>query len=1180
MAEIGIEVVVYGHSDPTVPLEVLSARITPSYLEELKGPGGGNIVLSIYDPKVSIDPTLVAYRNVLKIKVAGKVVGAMLVGKKTSVIIDSSSDAEVYQVSGEGLRTWLNGADVYPSGGLKKTSFDQRAFNFASEQGEWYDPDQWVLPTNVVAWGDVEGSPWRYAPANWPDVPLAQWVWSSDSKSSAPAGDNFFRYEFDVATEFTYSFFLAADDQYSVYIDGQLVSQSDPNTSAFTEVERIDTVLAVGHHVIGVRVTNNTEGPAAFIAALFYYGDPAVPSAATLVSYTGKAGDTAWKVAGYPDPLPGWSPGEIVHTLLEEAETRGVRFPLWLTPTFTATEDSYGNAWDRSLDWSFGVGDSLSSVIAKLEELVCDVWIDPDTLELNMAAERGVDRSVYQYDVDGITVVGSPILFEKGKNLGPSSIDGVSEIVNSLIVSTADGYLEVQDESDSISEYGRIEGLLDTGVSSGVSEAVADAVFTQKANPEEGASYTIIPIPGSIPFVDFAVGDWVLAPNALGVPVKRRVMSISVEEDEAGNPSYAVEFDTIFQDNDDKLNVWLAKLGGGALGGQFANSGNGSMSPIGQPVVTPPGTTPIILLPLAPTGLSSDSVGLWSANGVDAYSEVTIFWEAVTSNTDGSPTTPLLYEVWGHLTENSDNTYERFAVTTDNQATFRPFQTDSKWTFHVRALNAINAPGAYSDSIDVIMSAPNTPMLAPTTPSLSSNKGVLIVSWDGQLTGALDPPPQFRYVYAEVATSPGGAYTRMGTTLSRDGRNIYISGLVIGTAYWVKLIAVDGIGIESAASTAASITLTGIDLGDLDTSIGDAIDAAHQAGLQARSMNNMLNGGGFEENDPGLWSLETSDVTNQTTTPLSGLRALRIDASTSAFTASRYGLVLEVAPGESYQFGAWVRSFGSGTTEDNGLSLSVEYGADETVSDGEDDLAGSPSVTSTYEYFAGTWTVPAGVHFVKPALAMSDTGGTNSYLVDDLTFRMVIPNALIVNGAVTADKIGAGEVIAEKLAADSVSAEKIQAGAVVAGKIAAGAVTADTIGANAVTANAIAAGSITTLKLASEVGQELDISSNDAVNILVGQIDTVTSDQNATSESLETMQTYYQFGPDGAVISAPESPFAIHIANDRIEMLQLNVPVSYWNAGQMFVNSLVGTEVILGNHKIEKYGSGTVVRAL
>lgn len=1179
MSEL-IEIEVYSYDDPTKFLDVLNGRTKPSYMEEIAGPGGGDLTLSLTDPKLQADATLLAYRNLLKVRVNGKVVGGCLVGKKNSKIVGDSAAKEVYKVSGEGLRTWFGDAIVYPVGGLRRTSYEERSFNFASEQGDWYKPGQWVAPFNVVGWGDIAGSPWRYAPAQWPDVPAAQWIWSENSYSGAPAGDNFFRYEFTTATDGKYSFFVAADDSYTVYIDGQLNTASDPDALAWTEVNRIDVDLEAGPHVFGVRVTNKETGPAALIAAIFRAGDATVGTAAELVTATGSSG---WLVAGYPDPVPGWSPGEIMLTLLAEAEARGVHFPLWITPTFTNTLDSYGNEWPRDLDWSFGVGDDLTSVIEKLEELVCDVWIDPDTLEFNMVVERGVDRSVLLYKEDGVTVDSAPLTFVKGKNLLDASTDGVGEIKNSLIIQTSDGWMVAQDSSDSIGKYGVVEAMLETGVSSAVSTAVAAAVFEQKANPEEGASYDIIPTPDHVPFEDFQVGDWVLAPDETGLLVKRRVMSISVEEDsDNGQPTYSVEFDTIFKDNEDKLSRWMSKMGGGALGGQFANSGSGSSLPIGQPTI-PPAGQPLIKFPLAPANLTATSVGLWSLNGVDAYSQVTLEWDAVTGNTDGSATVPSAYEVWGHPAEDSDYTYRRLALVFTNTAVLQPYATGSEWVFKVRALNSADAASSFSDPIDHTMEAPNVPMAAPSAPTLASNKGVLIVSWDGLLLGSSNPPPQFRYVYALVApdvSGSAGTYVRMGATLSRDGRNLYISGLTIGDKYWVKLISVDGLGLESADSGSSSTTLTGIDLGDLDSSIQDAIDAAHQAGLDARSMNNMLNGGSFEENDPALWSLETSGVTNQTTNPHSGSRALRIDSTTSDFVASKYGLVLEVSPGETYQFSAWVRSFGAGTTEDSGLTLSVAYGPDATASADSDELAGSPEATATYLYFAGTWTVPANTYFAKPQLVMSDDGGSNSYLVDDLVFRMVIPGALIVNGAITADKIGAGEVTATAIAAEAITAEKIQAAAVTAGKIAAGAVTAETIAANAVTANAIEAGSITTLKLSSEVGQELDISSNNSVNILVGQIDAVTDDQNATAGSLETMQTYYQFGPDGAVISAPSSPFAIHIANDRIEMLQLNVPVSYWNAGQMFVNSLVGTEVVLGNHKIEKYGTGTVVRAL
>jgi hypothetical protein len=220
-----------------------------------------------------------------------------------------------------------------------------------------------------------------------------------------------------------------------------------------------------------------------------------------------------------------------------------------------------------------------------------------------------------------------------------------------------------------------------------------------------------------------------------------------------------------------------------------------------------------------------------------------------------------------------------------------------------------------------------------------------------------------------------------------------------------------------------------------------------------------------------------------------------------------------------------------------------------------------------------------------------------------------IDNAVIANldagkintGLLSADRIGVGSLDAKVLTANtayayelivpgSIVANLMDVGSVTAGAIAVGAIQAIHMDVDSVTSNAIAsgniltnhigAGQVVTSHLAADVGGQLDISANDSVNIIVGQIGAVSNTATATADSLDDMQTFYQFGPTGAVISSPDSLTALALRNDRIEILQSGAVVSYWNAGQMFVKSFVGEEVILGNHKIEKYGTGTVVRSL
>lgn len=268
-----------------------------------------------------------------------------------------------------------------------------------------------------------------------------------------------------------------------------------------------------------------------------------------------------------------------------------------------------------------------------------------------------------------------------------------------------------------------------------------------------------------------------------------------------------------------------------------------------------------------------------------------------------------------------------------------------------------------------------------------------------------------------------------------------------------------------------------------------------------------------------------------------------------------------------------------------GVRLHSQASAEAASYDGNYNLVASTAFT-TLKLVA---TILDGVTAVRPRLAFALTG-TMEAVIDTYSIRRINKGELIVDGGITAEKIavssilanhiGAGAVTAEKIAASAILAENISAGAVTAGKIAAASITASELAASSITADKVAAGAITATALSADVGGQLDISANNSVNILVGQIAGVQNELNGTSDNLEEMQTYYSFGAQGAVVSTPGSPFSLALRSDRIEMLENGNVVSYWNSGQMHVTSFEGEEVILGNHKLEKYNTGTVVRSL
>lgn len=195
-----------------------------------------------------------------------------------------------------------------------------------------------------------------------------------------------------------------------------------------------------------------------------------------------------------------------------------------------------------------------------------------------------------------------------------------------------------------------------------------------------------------------------------------------------------------------------------------------------------------------------------------------------------------------------------------------------------------------------------------------------------------------------------------------------------------------------------------------------------------------------------------------------------------------------------------------------------------------------------------------------------------------------------LNGAIDGGRIISRTIIGEKILAESITALEIGARTITTDNIGAEQITGDLIlgrtiegkhiMGETIEGNSIIAGTVTTNQLSPAVGAELDISANSYVNIIVGRIDTNSATVDAIGNTQEDMIKYYSFGEEGAKISTPNSPFSLLLDNDRIEMQENGVAVSWWENQEMHVRSFIGEEVILGNHKLEKYGAGTVVRAL
>lgn len=308
---------------------------------------------------------------------------------------------------------------VDPVTGVWDSSTDANNLDFARHR--YFNGDLFVTTTNPYisdveiappSWSEV--NPWKFGPKDWPTgfAPHARWIWSQESRagatsppSFAPAGDVYFRREFTLpaapgalsnATR-RYALSIAADNAYKAYLDGEMIGDSSDQDASF-QSQTINLDLAAGDHILAVKVTNWETGTAGLLCAFQAYGDASspTPSNVIFVSDTTSSYGGQWLCDPYPVTPPGWTPGEVLLTLLAEAQVRGVTTALNLIPTFTTTTDTYGNAWDRSVDWSFGIGTEYGDVITKIEEIKADFFFDPQrdgTVLLHAYTSRGIDRS-------------------------------------------------------------------------------------------------------------------------------------------------------------------------------------------------------------------------------------------------------------------------------------------------------------------------------------------------------------------------------------------------------------------------------------------------------------------------------------------------------------------------------------------------------------------------------------------------------------------------------------------------------------------------------------------------------------------------------------------------------------------------------------------------------------------
>ena len=412
------------------------------------------------------------------------------------------------------------------------------------------------------------------------------------------------------------------------------------------------------------------------------------------------------------------------------------------------------------------------------------------------------------------------------------------------------------------------------------------------------------------------------------------------------------------------------------------------------------------------------------------------------------------------------------------------------------------------------------------------------------------------------------------------------TGYVAGDLWYRRNASNQIIGVwefVSGAWVSRTITdeaITNLNAGTITAGTLDAARIAAQSitavKMRVGDFTNFADGSNFEDSSNIPWTLPAA-MTISSTRAYTGLMSLQIagNASTQTTTLLR---PITVDAGESFYFeyNVWRDASWNGTV---GSKLRVENQSGTMLF--EVDFAAATVPASEWTLRSYVYAVPAGVTGLVVKLISDATAG-NAW-IDDILIRRMYAGGLLVDGTITTGKLDAEAVTAEKIAASSISAEKIQAEAVISEKIAASAIVAEKIASDAILTNHITAGAVTVSRLEPGIGGLIELDANEFVVSIKSTADATADGLAATNDSIEDMQTVYSFGPTGATITAPNasgelSDTYLELRPDGITLHAAGVEASTWDAAQMYVPSLVGNEVVLGNHKIETYETGTVVR--
>jgi hypothetical protein len=586
----------------TVITGVLDQAFDIQFMDEMNGFGTGSCSL----PISATDSNEVVRGRYVQILVAGTARFAFKIETtpQYSQIASGEEFDEILTATGRGWGCVTEEAIVYPETGLDlPLDYTYRLFSFASfyfandgawgpaqELYEYHDGVAYAVRVDSVldTGADPEdplddvltlypapiGFPWPLAEKNGPDGPAGEYIptyWTiADGAAEDDVGYHFFRGTFLLSGSQATNFHVTADNLFTLFLNGVPILGEADDQMMWRGWKEVTLELPAGLYVVGAVVQNIDApdipyNPGGFlmdaVAISVYPGD--IETSLTLALITS---DSGWDSYFAEDEWPGWTPGQILTQLAEEAQARGALTQL-NDMTWGDFGDSEGGDWDSSdpettIEFipteSFRVGQNLGDV---LHQMTDEGWIDwhfrGDALDWDVWAQQTIG------DVSGVSL-------QRGVNLLGLERGESSPYANALLVQYANGFTVVENATE-ITNYGtRVEDIYTTDAAT-IEEARRMGRVELRRRAIDGRAAVLVEVePTSTtdcPYEGIVLGDYIDIPNQdEDGEDSMQVLSITCTQDEFGWAQWRLEVNARWRSPALERSQLLRTIGGKTMG--------------------------------------------------------------------------------------------------------------------------------------------------------------------------------------------------------------------------------------------------------------------------------------------------------------------------------------------------------------------------------------------------------------------------------------------------------------------------------------------------------------------------------------------------------------------------------------------------------------------------------------